>query len=342
MQGQYIDVGGRRTYFPPFVNERFGEPPYWACTFASLLNGANVGWLGQLPATVAEIRALAKASGDLDIHGGSRSRHMITAMQVRYGRKMALEALRPSRVKERLASGWAMVGGVTYGALPELYRRPSPAFKGGHRIVLVGWDEDRTRLLDPMQRRDSTFTGQWIKWSDFEPAWWSTEQLWFREGMALPASRVIVVASFAPVRRWKVAPGTVVAGRSRDDPRQVLLRRRFGSGSGAAFDQVVDVFPAEPGAPRTGRYLHVSNGLFAGMLVDVATPGVAADVGPLPGALASATTPSPNAAAPAVSASLAAAVQEAHQRGRREEYERLKAALDKGDGSFPPFPQPGG
>ena len=39
-------IGARETYFPPFVNERFDGPPYWACTFTALLNGANVGFLG--------------------------------------------------------------------------------------------------------------------------------------------------------------------------------------------------------------------------------------------------------------------------------------------------------
>jgi hypothetical protein len=336
MQGQYLDIGGRRTYFPPFVNERFGDPPYWACTFASLLNGANVGSLGQIPATVSEIRALAKASGDLDITGGSRSSHMIRAMQVRYGRKMQLESLRPERVKERLASGWAMVGGVTYGALPEIYRRPSPRFKGGHRIVLIGWDDDRTRILDPMQARDHTFCGQWIKWSEFEPAWWSTEQLWFREGMALPPPRVVVVSSFGEGRRWRVRGGSIVAGRSRQDPRKVVRRRQFSHDSGARFDQLVDVFPAQPGAPRMGRFLRVSNGVFEGMLIDVATSGVTADLGKVAAAAPAKGAPV-TAAAPA-----AASAEAARQRGRREEYDRLKGLLDKGDGSFPGFSQPGG
>ena len=339
MQGQYLDIGGRRTYFPPFVNERFGDPPYWACTFASLLNGANVGWLGQIPATVAEIRALAKASGDLDIRGGSRSRHMITAMEVRYGRKMALESLRPERVKERLSKGWAMVGAVTYGALPELYRRPSPRFKGGHRIVLIGWDDDRTRILDPMQPRDHTYCGQWIKWSDFEPAWWSTEQLWFHEGMALPPPKIVVVRSFAGGRPWAVRGGSIVAGRAGDDPRKVLRRRQFTHDSGARFDRVVDVFPAQAGAPRTGRYLRVSNGVFAGMLIDLATPGVSADIGEVSAA--------PGKAAPAAGPAAVAGqeapapVEAARQRGRKEEYDRLRGLLDSGDGSFPAFTGPG-
>ena len=55
--GRYEQIGDRLTFVPPFVNERFDGPPFWACTFTALLNGANVGWLGQKPATHAEERA---------------------------------------------------------------------------------------------------------------------------------------------------------------------------------------------------------------------------------------------------------------------------------------------
>ena len=60
-------IGSRETYFPPFINERFDGPPYWACTFTALLNGANVGFLGNREASHAEVRKLARASGDADL-----------------------------------------------------------------------------------------------------------------------------------------------------------------------------------------------------------------------------------------------------------------------------------
>jgi len=280
MQGQYLDIGGRRTYFPPYANERFGNPPYWSCTFTSLLNGLNVGWLGRWPATPGEIRALAKASGDVDTRGGSRSSHMIAAMRVRHGKKMAIESLRPELVKRRLSSGWAMVAGVTYGALPEAYRRPSPRFKGGHRVVLIGWDGDRTRLLDPMQKRDSTFAGQWIRWSDFEPAWWSAEQLWFQEGMFLARPAVRVISTFHPARSWLVKAGRLVAGRSPDDPRKVVKVIRPSHDSSAPFDSLVEVMPGASGAEPMGRFIHVTKGALAGLLIDPRTPGVTADTSP--------------------------------------------------------------
>ncbi|HET7473147.1 MAG TPA: hypothetical protein VFJ71_08495 [Candidatus Limnocylindrales bacterium] len=319
MQGQYLQIGGRTTYFPPFVNEVFGNPPYWSCTFTSLLNGANVGWLGKLPATTDEIRALAKASGDVDTKGGSRSSHMVKAMQVRYGRKVQIESLSPERVKERLSKGWAMVGGVTYGLLPEIHRRPSPAFKGGHRIVLLGWDDGRTRILDPMERHDHTFTGRWIRWADFEPAWWSTEQLWFREGMMLDAPIVKTLRAFPKPRIWRVREGTVVAGRSLADPRQVVVRHRLTKNSSARFDAWVEVRPRQDKAVPLGRFIRVTNGRFAGLLIDPGTEGIKADVNEIEGR-------------PAAGSAAAATTSV-----RRQEYDRLKQQFDAGDGTFPPF-----
>jgi hypothetical protein len=333
MEGQYLQIGGRRTYFPPYVHERFGDPPYWACTFTSLLNGANVGWLGKWPANSNEVRALAKASGDVDTRGGSRSSHMITAMRVRYGRRMAIESLPPSRVKERLANGWALVGAVTYGNLPELYRRPSPRFKGGHRIVLIGWDDGRTRILDPMQMRDHTYTGQWIRWSDFEPAWWSAEQLWFREGMALTPPITTVLATFKPERRWAVKAGTVVAGRSPSDPREIVRHVRLAHDSGARFDAWVEVKPSQPGAAALGRYIRVTSGGLDGLLIDPKTPGVRADTRTV--IPPSAPTVAP--ASPVTRAPSGATAADVALAARRTEYERLKKLLDKGDGTFPPF-----
>ena len=153
-------IGARETYFPPFVNERFDGPPYWACTFTALLNGANVGFLGNREPSHAEVRKLARASGDADLRGGSKSSHMITAMRVRYRKRMHLEALPPRRVHERLSSGWAMVAAVTYGALPTHFRRHSPNFKKGHRITLIGWDGKASWILDPMAERRQQLRGR--------------------------------------------------------------------------------------------------------------------------------------------------------------------------------------
>ena len=93
-------IGARETYFPPFVNERFDGPPYWACTFTALLNGANVGFLGNREPSHAEVRKLARASGDADLNGGSKSSEMLTAMRVRY-RKTNVSRGAPSEARSR-------------------------------------------------------------------------------------------------------------------------------------------------------------------------------------------------------------------------------------------------
>jgi len=182
MGGHWEVIGQHKTFIPPFVNERFDGPPFWACTYTALLLGANVGYLGRLPATHAEIRKLAKASGDKDLRGGSRASHMITAMNRRYGESVHLDNVGPREARRRLGSGWAMVCGVTYGELPTRYRRWSPRFKLGHRMLVLGFSGSRTRLVDPMAAKADGFAGEWIAWDDFAAAWWRQEQLWFWEG----------------------------------------------------------------------------------------------------------------------------------------------------------------
>ena len=278
MQGQYRLIAERPTYFPPFINEVFGKTPYWACTFASLLNGANIAWRGEKPATVDEIKALARASGDVHLKGGSQSSHMVTAIKVRYGEDVAIQHLPADRVATRLAHGWAMVAAVTYGDLPKVHRRHSPYFKGGHRVVLIGWDNGRTKILDPMATRDSGYTGDWIQWSEFEPAWWSREQLWFREGMFLPQRTYLPAVPLDTPRRWKVAAGTTLKLMSPKRAGVVVRQLKTGSTSSASFDALVGVLP--PGRLRGhGRPLiRISSGPFAGLLVDPSDDGIDADL----------------------------------------------------------------
>ena len=276
MHGQWQRIGGRSTYLPPFVNERFDGPPYWACTFTSLLNGANVGWLGEKPATQAEVRALARASGDVDLRGGSRSSHMIRAMKVRYGRSMRIERRTPAEAIDRLGRGWAMVGAVTYGGLPRRYRRWSPRFTGGHRIVLIGWQNGNSRLLDPLAKHDATYGGEWIRWSDFEPAWWAAEQLWFREGMFLAQPRFGSLVPLAAPRSWRVAASTTVDFLSADQPGVVARRVRIDTASEAMYDATVPLLPADASAGTERTLVRVSTGRFAGYLVDGHAPGITA------------------------------------------------------------------
>lgn len=274
MVGKRIRIGRRDTYVPPFVNERFGKRPYWACTFAALLNGANVGFLGTLPANPTEIRLLSKASGDTDRRGGSQSHHMIRAMRVRYGKRMHLEALPPRRVHERLASGWALVAGLTYGELPKHYRRHSPNFKDGHRVTVVGWDaaNKRTWILDPMARDGTDYKGEPIPWRAFEQAWWSGEQLWFAEGMFRKPPAVHLVAS-VPGGTWRIPAGSRLTARSGSNARVFVRRVVLAEPRSGRFDAIVTI-GRQPDGPFAGEYLKVSSGGLTGMFIPVHTKGI--------------------------------------------------------------------
>src|SRR4029453_2549290 len=123
MAGQWKTIGSHRTFVPPFVNERFDGPPFWACTYTALLNGANVGYLGRLPATHAEVAKFAGASGDKALRRGSRSSHMISALRNRYKiRNVEIESVGPKEARRCLGAGHALDDGATYRGCSPRYR----------------------------------------------------------------------------------------------------------------------------------------------------------------------------------------------------------------------------
>lgn len=237
--GHFEQIGSRLTFVPPFVNERFDGPPFWACTYTALLNGANVGWLGQKPATHAEVAALAGASGDSDTRGGSRSSHMVRALETRYKINVSLERCSQAEAQRRLANGYALVAGVTFGELPTRYRRWSPKFKLGHRVTVIGWSAGRTRILDPLAAEGPNYAGEWITWSDFAKAWWSAEQLWFQEGQFLSAAEKAGAAGTTSSRSAK--PAVAVTAR---------ILRRFDPARNFRVAANTKVTAFAPGVPR--------------------------------------------------------------------------------------------
>ena len=349
--GRYEQIGDRLTFVPPFVNERFDGPPFWACTFTALLNGANVGWLGQKPATHAEVAALAGASGDSDTRGGSRSSHMVRAMKVRYKTSVAIERCNEREVQRRLANGGALVAGVTYGELPARHRRWSPRFKLGHRVTLIGWSAGRTRLLDPLAAMGPAYAGEWIAWSDFARAWWPAEQLWFQEGQYLgavrkPAAAAAAATAAATVRVLRrIRPATPFPGCGQHDGGRLFSRlnlRKSPGGccshiaSGANFDAIVAFDPAATLEDPTRTFLQVTNGAFAGRYIPLATAGISADIR-ADQAVSTATvappTQPPLATVGTDGEALAAAILE----GRRQEWDRIAQSL-AGLNFLPPRP----
>ena len=321
MSGQRIKIGARETYFPPFVNELFDGPPYWACTFTALLNGANVGYLGNREASHAEVRKLARASGDANLRGGSQSSHMITAMRVRYTRRMYMEALPPRRVFERLSSGWAMVAAVTYGALPSHWRRHSPRFKKGHRVTLIGWDGKASRILDPLAREKEDYAGERIPWSMFEPAWWSGEQLWFAEGMFRKPPRVKVLDK-VPDGTWRIPDGSRLVARLGRNPRVIMRRVVLAEPKSGRFDAIVEVIAKD--GKTMGEFLRVSSGGLAGMLIPIATKNIR--IRPKDGPSSTA-RPKKQAGTKAPQKPAAQPESAEFRAGRKAEYKRIKQEL---------------
>ena len=264
MSGKRIKIGARETYFPPFVNERF-DPPFWACTFAALLNGANVGFLGNKPPTHDEVKKLAAASGDPDLKGGAHSSEMLRAMKVHYNKTMHLEALSSARARERLSSGWALVAGVSWRRMPMPWRRHARHFMKGHRITLIGWDGKATRILDPMAPMGTGWTGEPIPWSVIERAWWPGEQLWFAEGMFRKPPRVKVLDK-VPGGEWRVPSGSRLVLRSRKNPRVIVRKFIVAEQKSGNFDAIVEIIPK---SGSLGRFIRISRGDLKGMYIPV-------------------------------------------------------------------------
>ena len=250
----YKKIGARETYFPPFVNERF-DPPYWACTFAALLNGANVGFLGNKPATHGEVRKLAVASGDPTLKRGANSSEMLRAMKVHYKKDMFLESLSSGRAHERLSSGWALVAGVTYGRIPEPWRRHARNFMKGHRITLIGWNGKETWILDPMAPKGTNWRGERIPWSVIERAWWPGEQLWFAEGMFRTPPKVKVREKVSN-GRWSLPKGSRLVLRSGENPRVVMRKFIVAETKSGHFNELVEVFLKD--GTSIGEFIRIS------------------------------------------------------------------------------------
>jgi hypothetical protein len=263
----YKKIRARETYFPPFVNERFDGPPYWACTFAALLNGANVGFLGKQPPTHAEVRKLAVASGDPTLRRGANSSEMLRAMRVHYGKTMFLESLNSARARERLSSGWALVAGVTYGRIPEPWRRHARKFKGGHRITLIGWDDNETWILDPMAPNGNNWLGERIPWRVIERAWWPGEQLWFAEGMFRTPPKVTIREKVSH-GRWSLPKGARLVLRSAENPRVVMRKFIVAETKSGHFKDLVELFRKD--GTSMGEHIRISAaGKNNGMLIPV-------------------------------------------------------------------------
>ena len=319
MSGQRIKIGARETYFPPFVNELFDGPPYWACTFAALLNGANVGFLGNRPPTHDEVRKLALASGDVDLKGGAQSSEMVRAMRVHYRKEMQVEALPPRRVHERLSSGWAMVGAVTYGEIPMPWRRHAPRFRKGHRITLIGWNGKETWILDPMAREGTDYTGEPIPWSVLEPAWWRGEQLWFAEGMFRTPPKVKVVEE-VPNGTWRIPAGSRLVARLATNARVIMRKVILAEPRSGRFDAIVEVIQRD--GTSMGEFLRVSSGRLKDTLIPVRTKRIV--IRPKPGP-----APKPASTNPESPDFLA---------GRQAQYDIIRAYLGPAV-SLPPRPK---
>jgi hypothetical protein len=292
-RGHYRMIGDRRTFIPPFVDERFygtatfaKRPSFWSCTFAALLNTANVGFLGSKINSHAEVQRLANASGDKTLSGGANTDQMLDAFRNQYNRPLDVDPVDRAEAKRRLANGYALVVGIIPARYDPAFYVGITAKTGGHRITLLGMNHARTatRVLDPMVPTSRHYEGRWIPWKVVEAAQMKATQVWIKEGQ-FTATKVEIVTTFRPSRRFAVAAGTTLVAFDPDTPTAPAERLTFHEASGARFDALVKVHRADGTA--VGPFLRVVSGAFQGMLIKPDTAGITASTKPdAPGAAA--------------------------------------------------------
>jgi hypothetical protein len=289
-------MNGRRMYFPAFANELFPPRPFWSCTFASMINAADIGFLGELDRERSEkhqtsedlIKALARKSGDPTKHQGSTTREMATAVAAMYGKSIHIVHDSPDLGRKRLRHGKALVAGLFYRDLPKHYRRHSPNFEDGHRLVYVGWrdgqhdpDDGDTRVLDPLANKGPNYTGEWIPWSAVTKSYWPDEQVWVAPGGFLPDAKVQVERRFSPARTFRIAAGVPMRG-FMPKAAGVAKKVTFDAPRTGRFDALVKVSqPADAHHDRPkGLFIRIIEGPFIGMLLDPDSPGLKASIEP--------------------------------------------------------------
>jgi len=187
--GRLVDFGGRRVYFPPFVH----QPPS-LCTMTSALMAANVARVGMLPATQAEVKALAADSGHGLPPDGYSTRDMMRALGKRYGLAVDNETVSLDGWRSRLSNGWVGVLAVRFPRMPEQFTRRAPSFTGGHRIVIAGYrpKKDTTLVIDPLAPTGAE-AGQEVEIGTLYPAMedWVAWQVWLKEAEAVLTTLVI-------------------------------------------------------------------------------------------------------------------------------------------------------
>lgn len=202
--GKWIDIGGRLTYHPPFVNQitGFGSPPYHECVPTTGVNLINVAYLGQKPATATEVKALANAADRNRPSDGWHTSDFLTMVRRRYGVQLEQERLSKAQMRSRLKNGWAASVGINLTRYPQQPWDSGTKSISGHRILLLGYDNSNgnVKVMDPMFSQGKGFRGVWRSldtvYYAMEPGKsdWRYQQVWIKE-----AERVITTLTIQAV-----------------------------------------------------------------------------------------------------------------------------------------------
>lgn len=288
--GEWINVGGRLTYHPPFVNERDGFPQPWdQCVTATAVNLINVAFLGQKPATSTEVKALRDSIPDRQPDDGWHTSHMIRMVRARYGLDLEQENIDKPRMIERLSSGWAVSVGINLALYPQQPWDSGAKSMGGHRILLLGYrsDTNEVKVMDPMFTQGKGYRGRFVNlntvWNAMKPGRsdWRPQQVWIRE-----AERVIttmyVLATLTPPRTVTLNGAQLhdLYDIDHQDDQPSKKVSSISAPINRTFDQIVQIAqqPNQCFKPEGGPFLRLKGSNVEGYYIDSSKPGVTADL----------------------------------------------------------------
>lgn len=256
------------------ISER--EAGAWIdCVATSGLEVARLMGMTQLPATLAEAKAIKVAGGGS--YGSSSSysifangmlaRHKITLPALLRGRDVIWAALTPG--KASAVSG--LMGNFPAG---HPLRRWQPGFTAGHATSVQRLDAtDRVWWCDPLAPQDSVYRGEWISKADLMTfigagTTWNAFVVPIKEDLVT----VVTLSKYPAPRRFSVSAGAFTGFKLGSAAKTLTIAS---GGSSAQADAAADVQPRPAGWP-VGALLRVLDGGLAGYFIDAARVVLAA------------------------------------------------------------------
>jgi hypothetical protein len=254
------------------VTEREADGSWEDCMPASAVMHARAALSPAIPPTHAEAEALRRDAG-LPSTGGVTIEQILVGLGKRYGWNGGTLVPSSSFLSVFQPGTSAVVSGrLANFPSGHRLRRWQPSFTGGHAVWIARL-KDGTFWWDDPLAPETGYSGEQVSLSEVE----TYIQGWPGRQLMAPIKEDAVFAIVtrtpypSPVT-WRVAAGTTINGYDPARPGQVVKSARFDKPSSAhaaaeVFVRWVGVDYAQAPIPKSGPFLEVVDGVFAGLLI---------------------------------------------------------------------------